>query len=395
MIRRRKNKTKKIGIDARLYGPLAKGLGRYTQEIVDNIIKIDKDNQYIVFLCKENFDELVIGSENQNVKKVLVNIKWYSLREQLLFPYYILREGIDLMHFTHFNVPIFCPTKFVVTIHDLILTKFKTLKATTLSPALYNLKYFFYKLTIKSALNRSEKIIAVSDFTKNDIIDQFKIDSEKIERIYEGVANLSRGGDSLFVAKLNKEEVLKDYQISSPFVLYVGNAYPHKNLEFLLDSFLDFDHKNLKLVLVGKEDYFYKRLKEYSKKIVSSRKIENNPFVFTSYVPDNELEVLYQKALAYVFPSLYEGFGLPPLEALFNSCPVLSSDAASMSEILGDAALYFKADDKNDFLSKLKKITEEENLREEIINNSKEVLKRYNWWESSYKTYKVYLDLLK
>ncbi|MFA5420497.1 MAG: glycosyltransferase family 1 protein [Patescibacteria group bacterium] len=396
MFKRNKNKPKTIGIDARLYGPLAKGLGRYTQETVDNIIKIDKLNKYVIFLCKENFDELIIGEGNENVKKVLVDIKWYSLREQIFFPYYIFRENVDLMHFTHFNVPIFCPTKFIVTIHDLILTKFKTPRATTLSPILYNLKYFFYRLTIKSALKRSEKIIAVSDFTKNDIINQFKIGSDKIERIYEGVSNLTRGSDSLFVAKLNKDEILNDYNITIPFLLYVGNAYPHKNLEFLLESFLDFinEENDLKLVLVGKEDYFYKRLKKYSEDLVLSKGLKRNPFIFTSYVPDNELEILYQKALAYIFPSLYEGFGLPPLEALFNSCPVLSSDAASMPEILGNSALYFKSGEKDDFLSKLKIIIEDEDLRKDLIVNSKQVLKRYNWWESAHSTYKVYLDLL-
>ena len=134
--------TKKIGIDARFYGPFAKGLGRYTQEIVDNILKMDKENHYVIFLGKHNFDELIIGN-NKNVKKVLVDIKWYSLKEQFFFPYYIWKEKLDLIHFTHFNVPIFCPTKFIVTIHDLILTKFKTVRATTKHPIVYNLKDFF------------------------------------------------------------------------------------------------------------------------------------------------------------------------------------------------------------------------------------------------------------
>lgn len=378
---------KKIAIDARLYGPFAKGLGRYTQEIVDNIIKIDRHNDYIIFLGNNNYDEFVLDKKFSNVKKILVDIKLYSFKEQLFLPWHILRERVDLIHFPHFNVPIFCPTKFIVTIHDLILTKFKTLRATTLSPFFYNIKDFFYRLVIKIALKKSKKIITVSNFTKNDIIEQFKIKEDKIKVIYEGVANLNKGSDSLFVAKLDQDEVLKDYQISSPFLLYVGNAYPHKNLEFLINNFIEFNKKNkeFKLVMVGKEDYFYKKLKN---------KFKNSNIVFTGYASDENLEILYKKASVYIFPSLYEGFGLPPLEALYNSCPVLSSGVSSMPEILRDCALYFNPKDSSDFLNKLTIIIRDKNLRDTMIFKSKELVKEYNWWECSFSTYKEYLKVL-
>lgn len=386
--------TKKIGIDARFYGPFAKGLGRYTQEIVDNILKMDKENHYVIFLGRHNFDELIIGN-NKNVKKVLVDIKWYSLKEQFFFPYYIWKEKLDLIHFTHFNVPIFCPTKFIVTIHDLILTKFKTVRATTKHPIVYNLKDFFYRLVIKSALKKSEKIITVSNFTKNDIVEQFKIKPDKIKVIYEGVSNLSKGRDSLFIAKLNKDEILGDYHISSPYFLYVGNAYPHKNLEFLVKSFLEWRSKNpgFKLVMIGKEDFFYKRVKDYAEEIITKNKYENS-IIFTGYVPDEKLEILYQGAMIYIFPSLYEGFGLPPLEALFNSCPVLSSKAASMPEIIQGGALYFDPGNYSDFSEKLNALVGDDNLRQELVLAGKEVLKKYNWWECAFKTKEIYSQLL-
>lgn len=389
-------KTKKIGIDARFYGPFAKGLGRYTQEIVDNILKIDKENQYVIFLGRHNFDELVLDEETKNVKKVLVDIAWYSIKEQLIFPYYIWKEKLDLMHFTHFNVPIFCPSKFVVTIHDLILTKFKTIRATTKHPLVYSLKDFFYRLVIGSALKKSKKIITVSNFTKNDIIEKFKISPDKIDVVYEGVSNLSKGRDSLFVAKLNKEEVLSDYSISSPYLLYVGNAYPHKNLEFLIKSFLEWqkDHAEFKLVMVGKEDFFYKRAKDYAESLISKEKNLKDLIIFTAYVPDDKLEILYQRAMLYIFPSLYEGFGLPPLEALFNSCPVLSSNAASMPEIIQEGALYFDPKDSSDFFSKLNALVESQELREQIVERGKKILKQYNWWECAYKTKEIYLKSL-
>jgi len=282
-----------------------------------------------------------------------------------------------------------------VTIHDLILTKFKTVRATTKHPIVYNLKDFFYRLVIKSALKKSEKIITVSNFTKNDIVEQFKIKPDKIKVIYEGVSNLSKGRDSLFIAKLNKDEILGDYHISSPYFLYVGNAYPHKNLEFLVKSFLEWRSKNpgFKLVMVGKEDFFYKRVKDYAEEIITKNKYENS-IIFTGYVPDEKLEILYQGAMIYIFPSLYEGFGLPPLEALFNSCPVLSSKAASMPEIIQGGALYFDPENYSDFSEKLNALVGDDNLRQELVLAGKEVLKKYNWWECAFKTKEIYSQLL-
>ncbi len=382
------NKKKRIGIDARLYGPLGKGLGRYTQEIVDNIIKIDRENEFVIFLYQDNFDEFEPPSDK--VKKVLVRARWYTFKEQVLMPYLIYREKLDLVHFPHFNVPILTPKKFVVTIHDLILTKFPTVRASTLNPWLYKIKNFFYKLVIKLAVKRARKIITVSEFTKSDIIEQFKVSSDKIGVTYEGVSNLSKGRDSLFVSKLDDTDTLLSYNIDKDFLLYVGNAYPHKNLEGLIKAFVRLYPKRpwIYLVLVGKEDYFYKKLKELVKESYS-----DFPIIFTGYVPDEELEIMYQKALAYVFPSLYEGFGLPPLEAMSKKCVVLSSNRSSMPEILEDAAIYFDPESKEDMISKMDKIIKDKKLRQEMIKKGEKQVKKYNWWECARETLEVYKNV--
>ncbi len=388
---------KVIGIDARFYGPLGKGLGRYTQEIVDNIInKIDNPlkgkgvYKYVVFLSKENFKDF--QTSNPNVKKILTNVRWYTLKEQLLMPFFILKEKVDLMHFPHFNVPIFCPTKFIVTIHDLILTKFPTPRASTLSPLLYKIKNFGYKIVILTAIKRSKKIITVSKFTQTDIAQQFNVPKNKIIVTYEGVA-----------ASITKEQsrdaqkVLLCYNIKKPFLLYVGNAYPHKNLERLIKNFIDIKNKyhELNLVLVGKEDYFYKRLKRYAHKICLGEKSLRDSIIFAGYVPDEDLKYFYQEALAYVFPSLYEGFGLPPLEAMSNGCPVISSNKASMPEILEEAALYFDPENDNEFKSIITKIINNKNLRERLITKGHEQIKKYNWLQCASQTFKLYQDILK
>lgn len=393
-----RNNIKKIGIDARFYGPLGKGLGRYTQEIVDNIIKIDPDNKYVIFLSRDNFDELVIdAADSSRIKKVLAPVRWYTLSEQIILPWLIWREHLDLMHFPHFNVPFFTPVRFVVTIHDLILTKFPTVRATTLHPFLYKIKNLFYRLVILAALRRSIKIITVSDFTKNDIIAQFKIKPDKIKVTYEGVANLSKGNDSLFVKKLGELETLQKLKIKDDFLLYIGNAYPHKNLEGLVKVFAKINkvHPNLKLVLVGKEDYFYKRVKATA--VACNLYKDGDIFssvVFPGYVPDMELEILFKKALAYVFPSLYEGFGLPPLEAMARGCPVISSNKSSMPEILGEAAYYFNPEDENDMYSKIDEVITDHDLRQSLIKKGKERVKKYNWAECAMDTLKIYFSSL-
>jgi glycosyltransferase involved in cell wall biosynthesis len=381
--------NKRIGIDARFYGPVGKGLGRYTKEIVDNILRMDSENFYVIFLSPENYD--LFSSDNKNIKKVLVKSRWYSWAEQVIFPWQISREKLDLMHFTHFNVPIFNTVKFVVTIHDLILTRFSTKRASLLPPFYYKLKYLAYKIVISRAISKSQKIIAVSQFTKKDLEKKFKVKKDKITVIYEGISDLGLHDSE---NRENDKEVLKSYNIGDMrYLLYVGNAYPHKNLEGLLDVFTKIkkDFPSLLLVLVGKSDYFYKRLQEYSKKL----NLTADDVIFSDYVPDKDLSSLYRNALAYVFPSFYEGFGLPPLEAMTYNCPVISSDQASLPEILENGAIYFNPYDSIDVYEKIKRIIKNKHLRRELVDKSKQVIGKYNWYASAYSTYKVYLEVLK
>lgn len=393
----------RIGIDARFYGPIGKGLGRYTQEVVDNIIKITSAEKmaggagfyFIVFLSPENFDEFICSQDN--VKKICLNIPWYSWQEQLIMPFCLWREKLDLIHFPHFNVPLLTPGKFVVTIHDLILTHFPTRRATTLNPLIYRLKNLAYRLVILGAVRRAQKIITVSEFTKQDLMAKFKVKPDKVAVTYEGVADLAKSRDSLFVAKLNNQETLKQYHITNNFLLYVGNAYPHKNLENLLDVFakLLVNYPELRLVLVGKEDYFYNRVHDKARALNLWQPENNNsPVIFPGYVPDAQLEILYQEARAYVFPSLYEGFGLPPLEAMAGGCPVISSDRSSLPEILGQAALYFNPEDNVDMGKKIIRVLNEPELRQSLIVQGLEQVKKYSWRDCANQTLAVYRKIL-
>lgn len=373
------NGARRIGIDARFYGPESKGLGRYTKELVDNILRIDQENEYVVFLRRENFDSF--NTDNPRVKKVLADIRWYTFKEQIIFPLIIWREKLDFIHFTHFNVPLLTPIKFIITIHDLILTKHATARASTLSPVFYWMKNLAYRVTIYAAAKRARIIIAISKYTRQDIIKKFKVDKNKVSMVYEGVA------DSLINKKnIDDKNVILGYNIHRPYILYVGNAYPHKNLDGLIKVFpkIKEKFKDLKLVLVGKEDYFYARLK---KQVKNSKQVD---IFFPGFVPDDDLISFYVQAKVYVFPSFFEGFGLPPLEAMQHSCPVVSSNKTCLPEVLGEAAVYFDPNNEDEMVKQILKILEDTNLQSGLKEKGLKQVKKYSWQTCAKETVIVY-----
>ncbi len=380
----------RIGIDARFYGPKGKGLGRYTEKLIKNLEKVDaphrrtsRKNQYVIFLRQENFNEY--KPENSNFKKVLADLKWYSLDEQLKMLKLIKKHKIDLMHFPHFNVPVLYRGDFVVTIHDLILLRFPTKRATTLGPLLYKFKYLAYKLAINSAVRRAKKVITVSEFTKKDLVNYFKIKSNKVVVTYEACDGVESGQLSI-----PEPGFLEKYKITKPYILYVGNAYPHKNLEGLIGAYKKFKEKNgysYQLVLIGKEDYFYRRLKQ---DVYSTGLLYDNSVVFFGFASQKDLAYLYSRASLYVFPSFIEGFGLPGLEAMSFDLPVISSSTSSLPEILGKAAIYFDPKDKDKMVSKMEKVLKDKRLREEMIRRGREQINKFSWNNCARETLKIY-----
>lgn len=373
----------RIGIDARFYGTIGKGLGRYTQKLIENLEKTDTENRYFVFLRKENFEEY--QPKNPNFQKVMADYKWYTVSEQINLPRILGKYKLDLVHFPHFNVPIFYRKRFIITIHDLILIHFPTIRGTTLNPFYYWIKFLAYKVIIDSAIKRAKKIITVSNFTKNDILNNYKIAENKIAVTYESSDENPEKNKTD-----DDEKVLEKYGIIKPYILYVGNAYPHKNLEALILAFSEVSgSKNLRLVLVGKEDYFYKRLKDK----VENEKIKD--IIFTDFVPDEELDEIYKNSLFYVFPSLYEGFGLPPIESMKRGVPVASSDHECMKEILGESAYFFNARKKENIREAIEKLFTDNELRDKLIKKGLEQVKKFSWKEMTEKTLKEYRKILK
>lgn len=375
---------KRIGIDARFYGSLGKGLGRYVQKLIENLEKIDAENKYFVFLRRENFEEYV--PQNKNFQKILADYRWYTFSEQINMPRLLKKYKLDLVHFPHFNVPIFYFGKFVITIHDLILVHFPTVKGTTLNPFFYWLKYKVYKLVIWLAIKKARRIITVSEFSKKDLLKHYNISQEKIRVTYEAcdIPGEKQQKSNSFVAEANFL-LSEKYGIIKPYALYVGNAYPHKNLERLISVFENINKKipELQLVLVGKMDYFYERLK----KETENKGVRN--VVFLGFVPDEDLNFVYSNARCYVFPSLYEGFGLPPLEAMTAGVPVAAANNSCLEEILGEAAVYFDGKNKQEIEDAILKVFDDE-IKCELIKKGFKQVRKYNWKKMARETLNVY-----
>lgn len=370
----------RIGIDARFYGSVGKGLGRYTEKLIEHLEAIDMENEYVVFLRRENFHEY--RPKNRRFQKALAQYPWYGFSEQFFFPLLLLSFRLDLVHFPHFNVPFLYPKKFVVTIHDLILLRYPTLKNTTHTAPFYRIKFACYRFVIAQAIRRAAHIITVSRFTREDIVSRYPRARGKISVTYEAADPWCR-----FLAPAEKRKLFLRLGLLSAaeagvsgrsvrdilpaYLLYVGNAYPHKNLEALLRAASVFPAHQF--VLVGKEDYFYARLK----RTTEERGLRN--VIFAGFVDDQALGTLYRYAACYIFPSLYEGFGLPPLEAMAYGLPVLSSDRGSLPEVLGAAARYFDPQAEGSLEKELQAILSSPAVRQKLAERGYQQGRRYSW----------------
>ncbi len=365
----------RIGIDARFYGPVGKGLGRYTTRLIEHLeLILPEEDECVVFLRRRNFEEYV--PKNPRFRKVLADYPWYSFREQFLFPLLLRKYRLDLAHFPHFNVPLLYRYPFVVTIHDLILLRYPTTRNTTRSILTYRLKFLAYRLVIGSAIRRARRVLTVSRFTKRDIVREYPEAARKTVVAYEGC--------DLPESSVATSETGVSRDILKPYFLYVGNAYPHKNLEAFLP--LSGKFPGVRFVLVGREDYFYRRLRRRAE-VAGIGNI-----VFAGFVPDEELVRLYRGATGYVFPSLYEGFGLPPLEAMRQGTPVIAAHRGSLPEILGDAALFFDPDREEELADRVRELLDDRRIVAEYSRRGRVRAETFRWEDLARATARTYHD---
>jgi glycosyltransferase involved in cell wall biosynthesis len=359
----------RIGIDARLWDQT--GVGRYIRNLVYNLQKIDKRNSYVLFVRKQDLISVGKSITNKNWEIVEADIRWHTIAEQIEFPLLLNKHELDLVHFPYFSVPVSYRKPYVVTIHDLIINHFSTGEASTLLYPLYLGKRLSYKFIVNQAARRAKRIIVPSIATKEEIVDNLKINTNKINVIAEAADFKTQN------LKLKTSNIEK-------YFLYVGNAYPHKNLNSLIYAFnkISKEFKDLRLILVGHKDFFYKRLEKES---------VNDKIIFYGKATDSELANLYSNAVALVIPSLMEGFGLPVLEAMSLKCMVVCSNIPSFKEVAANSAIYFKPEDVNDIKETMKSVyINNEKYKAEKLEIAFKRAQKYSWKKAAEETLTVY-----
>lgn len=311
----------KLVIDVRSIN--ASGIGTYIKNVIPGII-----SEFDTVTVLGNKSEIAKFDWSNKVEVVEFNSKMYSLKEQFLYPFKIPK--CDVFWCPHFNFPIFATLakKKVVTIHDVN-------HLAGVSPISF-LKKKYAAILYNNAVKKAAIIFTVSEFSKSEILKYTNVEFEKIKVVYCGVN-----------VPFFEETKENNATLPQDFILYIGNVKPHKNLIVLLkayDALSDQLKAKYKLLIVGKKDGFITEDYEIDE-FIKIKKLEEN-IIFTGHITDYDLPMYYQKASLFIFPSLYEGFGLPVLEALAANTVVISSNAASLSEIGGEAVIYF--DPKND-----------------------------------------------
>jgi glycosyltransferase involved in cell wall biosynthesis len=321
----------------------------------------------------ENFDTVLLTEDTATLENLPVKCKIseflspiYSISEQFN---YLLLPSADLLFSPHYNVPVFHvrSKKRVVTIHDVYHLAFYH--------QLSSAQKFYARFMINMAVKLSDAIITVSEFSKKEIIKFTGCPEKKITVIHNGVKQN--------VIHTNIESTKVKYDLPVKYILFVGNVKPHKNLKSLLQAYLLLDPEirtAYKIVIAGKKDGFITGDTHLTRFIESSGL--SSSIIFTGYVEDEDMDALYAEASLFVFPSLYEGFGLPPLEAMLNNCPVIVSNIASLPEICGDASLYFDPLNVQDIALKIKYVLNDAQLRQNLIQKGKNRIKKFTWERS-------------
>ena len=362
-----------IGIDARLWQET--GVGRYIRALVENLAVVDKQNNYTLFLKSQSWN--VVKLPNSRWQKIKADVSWHTLNEQILMPIIYKRARLDLLHIPYFAVPVFTSVPFVVTIHDLTISHFATGKATTKPLPLYAMKQMGYRLVLAAAVKRAVRVITVSRTVKSELLGKYRLAEDKVIAIYEA-------------GTLEAQAEVAELTTPEKFILYVGNAHPHKNLDRLVEAYklLQRSHPQLKLVLIGREDYFYRQLKKYSQELGVSG------VIFPGEADNGELAFWYKRALAFIFPSLSEGFGIPGLEAMSLGCPVVASNIAVFKEIYGDAAVYTNPYDPEDLAKTINNLIENTIIRSNLVTLGQQRAKNFSWKQMAERTMSVYENCL-
>lgn len=368
----------KIAIDARKIRDY--GIGTYLRNLLRHLSRLDSQTEYVVF-CRAA-DCPMMEELGPNFRAIPEEAKPYSVGEQVRIPLDLRREKIDLFHAPHYVLPPLTPCKAVVTIHDCIHLRFPQYLPNRLG-------YAYARSSMWMATHRANRVLTVSEASKRDILRYCRIPDGKIDVIYNALDD--RLGETPTPEEI--ERVCERYQLNAPYVLYAGNIKPHKNLERLIESFhmlrQDPDLAHVKLLIIGDEISKYATLR----RAVHRYKLHKHVRFF-GFVPDKTLAVLYRLARVFVFPSLYEGFGLPPLEAMASGTPVITSNVSSLPEVVGDAAVLIDPLDASAISQAIRRVLMDSDLREDLRQRGLRRVHEFSWERSVRRVREIYDEVL-
>jgi glycosyltransferase involved in cell wall biosynthesis len=364
-----------------MYRKATGGLGRYTRELLHNLLPMDQENDYVIFLTQADMAEWDL--DLPNVRPVVTDVVHFDpVREQTVFLKQLHQQKLDLVHFLNFNHPALYTKPFVVTLHDLTMFLFPT--HGTRKPNV--IKKVGFNVLFRRALISAKKVIAISEYTAFDAEKRLKVPHAKMEVVYEG------GPEPLRFLPGSKDMAQKYLGTREPYFLFVSQWRPHKGVITLIEAFDLFKKEtglSHKLVLVGNPESATEEVKKALVEVPAAADI-----IAPGFAPDELLPALYHYATAFVMPSEYEGFGLPVLEAFAYETAVIAADNSSLPEVVGDAGLLFPTRNARVLADHIKAIATQAGLREKLIAKAPAQLDKFSWQRCAEQTLTVYRSVL-
>ncbi len=368
----------RIGLDVRILGTHRGGIGRYCFELALRVPKAAPEHRFVFFGTNgaEDAPYLEQLEKIPNVEVVRTNARHYSWREQLLLPRLLARLNLDLVHFPNFNVPVLYRKPFIVTVHDAVHHKISGHK-----PATWH-KFWAYRTVIERAVRDAETVITVSEASKRDIVKTFNVTPERVTVVYNAPANLPPASAGELSA------VRERFLLTRPYLLFVGVLERKKNVTGLCRGFRELQARgeaDVDLVVAGPADPHYPNVR-----LEALAASAQSRTVFTGPVSERQLAALYGGATAFVSASLYEGFGLPGVEAMAAGLPLAVSNTEVFNEIYDDGAIYFDPENPTDIADKLALIVRDGAFRAQLGERARARAARYSWGAAAEQTVAAY-----
>ncbi len=358
------------------------GIGVYALNLISCLCKQDTKNTYYILV--QDDDNSLDFISNPRFHKIKVNSKLFRkiifmpLLEQFIIPYLALKHKIDVIHSLHYSFPLLSVGRKVVLIPDMTFFKFPQ----------YHLflKVLYFRFFTFMASFFADKIVTISESSKRDFLEKFPVDKDMVKVIY-------LGKDSSFNGNLDKnriEEVKTKYGIENEYVLYIGTIEPRKNITSLIRAFSSFANvnKNCQLVIAGKKGWHYNSIFSLVNKLSLSERI-----IFTGFVLEEDKPFLIGGAKIFVYPSFYEGFGIPVLESLACGIPTITSNISSLPEVTADAALLIDPVDVDGLYKGIKRLFDDDILYAHLKEKSLKQAEKFNWDKTAQETVNIYNSL--